>query len=76
VSKDEMSDNHAVQNFVDQIHVFAESLLKGGACPSCLAQALISEGFHLADQVGVLDLATETADRYANGDHGPVLSSH
>jgi hypothetical protein len=70
-----MSDPHDLQHFVDETHVWAEHLLKHGACPSCLAHALISEGFHLAGTAGALPLAKEVADRYANGDGGPVFST-
>ena len=71
-----MPDPHDIQQFVDETHTWAESLLNRGVCPSCLAQAMISEGFHLADAVGALSLAKETADLYANGDGGPVFSQH
>lgn len=71
-----MAHEHDVQQFVDQAHVWAERLLDHGACPGCLAQAMISEGFHLAREAGALPLAKETAERYANGDGGPVLGQH
>jgi len=72
-----MSDHQdEIQQFIDEAHFWAKGLLKRGACPSCLAQAMIGEGFNLADTVGVLDLANETADRYADGVGGPVLNQH
>jgi hypothetical protein len=71
-----LAHEHDIQHFIDKTHVWVEGLLDNGACPSCLAQAMISEGFHLAAAAGALDLAKETADRYANGDGGPVLSEH
>ncbi len=44
-----MADPHDIpQQFIDMIHVWAERLLDhDDACPSCLALAMISEGFHL-----------------------------
>ena len=71
-----MSKPHDLQRLVDEAHIWAEHFLKHGACPSCLAQAMISEGFHLANEAGVLSRAKETADRYADGDGGPVFSAH
>lgn len=71
-----MTHQHDIQQFIDKTHVWAEDLLVRGACPSCLAQAMIAEGFHLAGEVGALDLAKEVADRYAAGDGGSVLEKH
>ncbi|WP_431014764.1 hypothetical protein [Bradyrhizobium pachyrhizi] len=72
--------DHNIQPLVDQIHVWAESLLKDGGCPSCLAKAMIAEGFHLANHVGAVphakEYAQEIADRYADGKMPRPLSPH
>ncbi|MGY3122748.1 hypothetical protein ACVWXQ_006685 [Bradyrhizobium sp. S3.14.4] len=67
---------HDIQHFIDEFHAFAETLFNRGACPNCVAQAMISEAFHLANSAGELDAAKETADRYVAGDRGLVLRNH
>jgi hypothetical protein len=57
-------DLHEVQRLADQLRVWAEGQLKDGASPSCLAQAMISEGCRLANQCGESSLAIETVDRF------------
>lgn len=67
-------DPHDTQHLTDLTHSWAGDLLRRGACPSCLAQALIAEGCHLASTAGALKKhAKEVADRYAAGDGGPVF---
>ena len=69
-----MTDPHDVQALVDETHDWAERLLDRGACPACLAQALVGEGCFLAQSFGALALAKGIAGRYT--DDGQSLCKH
>ena len=48
------------------VHDLAERLINQGACPACLAQALVDEGFFLAQFAGELAVVREVAGRYSD----------
>jgi hypothetical protein len=53
-----------VQALADAVHSSAQALLDQGACPSCLARVLVSEGCSLGQHVGALDAAKAVTDIY------------